>query len=376
MISLDVNIKRPSVFYPIEIGQGLLDDFPSCSNRLERIINKASSIFVITHERLYSEFGYGKKLEKSLKEKNCKIKFSFLEEGENAKVWGNVEKFLAEMIHEGLDRSSLVIALGGGVIGDFAGFAASIYQRGIKFVQIPTTLLAMVDSSVGGKVAVNLGNAGKNLIGSFHQPSHVLIDLETLKTLPEKELKNGLGEVVKYAFLKGDSGEFYSFLKNNAQKILSLEDFNILSNTVFESVKTKADIVQKDETETSGLRALLNLGHTFAHSLEAESQYLIPHGEAVSIGIRLAGELALAKKIIDENYLNKITSLLDAFGLQKSISPEFNFSPEKLLGHFKHDKKTEGNKLKFIIPSARFSESEMLEDISEDILLKILSSKT
>ena len=262
-------------------------------------------------------------------------------------------------------RDTTLIALGGGVIGDITGFAAACYQRGVDFIQIPTTLLSQVDSSVGGKTAVN-HPLGKNMIGAFYQPKAVFIDIDSLQTLPEREFSAGMAEVIKYGIL-GD-GEFFHWLEQNTQAIQAAES-DVLITMIERCCQCKADIVSADETE-AGVRALLNLGHTFGHAIEAEQGYGVwLHGEAVATGMVLAAKLAVAMNLLEASELRRIEQLLAAFNLPLQAPENMGFN--EFIKHMRRDKKNIGGKLRLIIPTA-IGQSEMRDDISEDMLQQIL----
>lgn len=243
-----------------------------------------------------------------------KVELAVFPGGEDHKNLTTVGTLTEKMVELGLDRHSTVIALGGGIPGDVAGFAASIYMRGIRYIQVPTTLLAQVDSSVGGKTGVNLPQ-GKNLVGTFHQPSLVFIDVSFIKTLPEREYLTGLAEVIKYGII-WDSG-FFGFLEQN-QSAIGSRDQECLQQIVHRCCAIKADIVAQDETE-GGIRALLNLGHTFGHALEALTGYRrYNHGEAVAIGIVLAARLAAESGVLSSSDHDRIQNLIVSLGLPTS----------------------------------------------------------
>ena len=239
-----------------------------------------------------------------------------LTKGEQAKSIQNFQKILDLLAENNFDRTDAIIAVGGGVVGDIAGYVASSYLRGVQFIQIPTTLLAQVDSSVGGKTAINI-SAGKNLVGAFYNPKGVLIDTSVLKSLPEREYKAGLAEVVKYGLIKNKF--LFSLLKDNPQKIM-LMNKNLIEDVIFESIKTKAEIVSKDEKE-NGIRALLNFGHTFGHAIEAHGKYKkILHGEAVAKGMFIASKISYLEGHISKKYLKVIKDLLDTYEFDLSVS--------------------------------------------------------
>ena len=230
--------------------------------------------------------------------------------GEPSKSVEQLDRLLQWMVGEGGDRRSVVVAVGGGVVGDLAGFAAASFTRGIRFVQVPTTLLAMVDSSVGGKTGINLPTA-KNMVGAFWQPSLVLIDTAVLASLPERSYRSGIAEVVKYGVI--DDARFFEWLTSNARHLVNKED-SAVRYAIQKSCESKARVVGEDERETSGRRAILNYGHTFAHAIEATSGYgKLLHGEAVSIGMQMAANLAVEMGLCDDDLLTKQTVLLQAW---------------------------------------------------------------
>ena len=267
--------------------------------------------------------------------------------GEQTKSFSIFEKICEEILAKGIDRKSLIIAFGGGVVGDLAGFVASILLRGIDFVQIPTTLLAAVDSSVGGKTAIN-SKVGKNLIGSFYQPKLVLCNLEFLKTLPARELRSGYAEVLKYGLIRDEN--FFAFLEKNYQKIFT-HDTEFLEKIITRSCEMKAEIVGRDEQE-SGERMLLNFGHTFGHVFETETGYSdeILHGEAVAMGMKMAAKMSQNFGLISENDFERIAHHLENCGFvtnPKKIRK--NWNEENLISHLAKDKKNEGKNLTFIL---------------------------
>ena len=268
--------------------------------------------------------------------------------GEVSKSFAGLEKLSGELLDMGIDRKGLVIALGGGVMGDLTGFAAGVLKRGVAFAQVPTTLLSQVDSSVGGKTAIN-ARQGKNLIGLFHQPRIVIADTALLVTLPRRELLAGYAEVVKYGAL-GDA-DFFNWLEANAAKALAGENDAII-HAVAHSCRMKADIVARDERET-GDRALLNLGHTFGHALEASTGFSdrLVHGEGVAVGMALAFRLSVKLGLAPGQDADRFIRHLKAIGLPASIGdiPGPRASADELIGHMAHDKKVSDGKLTFIL---------------------------
>ncbi|MGB7404462.1 MAG: 3-dehydroquinate synthase [Pacificimonas sp.] len=266
--------------------------------------------------------------------------------GETTKSWPQLEALVERLLALGVERGDTVIALGGGVIGDLTGFAASILRRGCRFAQIPTTLLAQVDSSVGGKTAINTA-AGKNLVGAFHQPSVVLIDPEVLTTLPERQLHAGYAEVVKYGLIR--DAPFFAWCEENGQALLG-GDSQAQVHAIATSCATKAAVVAEDERETTGARALLNLGHTFGHALEAEGGYSdrLLHGEAVSIGMLLAFRYSARTGLCDDADVRRIERHFDACG-QPTLIPEFANNANRLVAHMRQDKKASAGDVPLIL---------------------------
>jgi 3-dehydroquinate synthase len=297
--------------------------------KIENWLPKASKILVITDtnvSKIYSLPYLTYKIPAGEKHKNLK---------EIEKIY----KFCAEA---GLDRNSLIIALGGGVVGDMAGFVAATYLRGIRFVQIPTTLLAQVDASIGGKTGVDL-ECGKNLVGAFHQPEMVWIDPEFLKTLDEREYKNGLAEVIKYGFIS--EFEFWQFLDKNIDKILN-RDIDTLKKMLSMCVKIKTEIVSQDEEE-GHLRKILNFGHTLGHAIEVENNYSkVKHGEAIATGMLFASFVAKKLNICDENISQEIEKMLGKIGFKIFKIKDI----DRIIGFMAHDKKSFGGKIDFILP--------------------------
>ena len=265
-----------------------------------------------------------------------------LQHGEKAKSIQNFQKILNFLADNNFDRTDLIIAVGGGVVGDISGYVASSYLRGIQFIQIPTTLLAQVDSSVGGKTAINI-SAGKNLVGAFYNPKGVIIDTSVLKTLPNREFKAGLAEVVKYALIKNKS--LFSLLEKHAKEIL-LMDQKIIEEIIFASIHTKAQIVTRDEKE-DGIRAILNFGHTFGHAIEAHGKYKkILHGEAVAKGMKVASRISFLENLISEKEYKKVISLLEMFEFDLSLN-QYNY--EELKPYIFRDKKIKAGRLNLVL---------------------------
>ena len=287
-----------------------------------------------------------------------------LEPGEQTKSVIVVSHLYDRLIEIQADRRTLVVAVGGGVTGDTAGFAAATYARGIPFVQVPTTLLAQVDSSVGGKTGVN-HLRGKNLIGAFHQPIGVFIDTHTLSTLPDREYRSGLAEVVKYGVIL--DSDFFDYLENYCDALAARQP-PVIRHVVARSCRLKADVVERDEHETSGLRVVLNYGHTFAHAFEALVGYgELLHGEAVSIGMACAARLARMRGLADDSLLERQESLLTRLGLPTVLPETAKFSADDVITAMKLDKKTSGGQLRFVLPKA-IGHVEVFDDIPDEIV--------
>ena len=289
--------------------------------------------------------------------------------GEASKSWQQMQLLYDALVRMSADRRTIVAALGGGVTGDLVGFAAATYARGLRFVQVPTTLLSMVDSSVGGKTGINHPQ-GKNLIGAFHQPAGVLIDAAVLATLPDRDYRSGLAEVVKYGVIL--DADFFGFLEQSAAKLLA-RDTEVLATVIARSCELKAAVVQQDEFETTGLRAVLNYGHTFAHAFEALAGYgELLHGEAVSIGMICASRLAQQLGRITAESTQRQRALLQSLELPVTV-PDFILQrPHDVLDRMLLDKKTESRQLRFVLPS-RIGHVEVVKGVEESAVLDALA---
>jgi 3-dehydroquinate synthase len=277
-----------------------------------------------------------------LRKADIEASYATVPAGEDGKSVEVASGLWDELAARGTGRDGLLVALGGGTVGDLTGFVASTYMRGIDLVQVPTTLLAMVDSSIGGKTAVNL-EAGKNLVGTFNQPVYVACDLTTLATLPQEEWGNGLAEIAKMALL--DGREFYEWLGNSA-KMLAVHDEATVQQAIVQSLSFKARVVAADEKEqTGGQRECLNYGHTFAHALEAASGFTIPHGLAVAEGMRFAARLAVEAVGNPQKFADDQDALLDSLGLTPVLTP---YEADVLFEHMQHDKKVRHGNMRFI----------------------------
>ncbi len=328
--------------YDVHVGHGLLDN----AGHLARDFMRKERIAAVADRN--SHAAHGGRLEAALGAGGVGVDWFIAEPGEGAKSWAVLEKLVDWLLENGVERGDHIFALGGGVVGDLTGFAASVLKRGCGFVQIPTTLLAQVDSSVGGKTAINT-RAGKNLVGAFHQPALVLADTATLDTLPAREMGAGYAEVIKYGIL-GDPG-FFAWCEANGAKVTAREA-EFLEYAVTRSVEAKARIVAQDERETTGTRALLNLGHTFGHALEAETGFSdrLLHGEAVALGMVLAARYSARLDYITLDDANRVTQAIASAGLRTEIAAlGMGCTGEKLAAHMSHDKKMDAGTLPFIL---------------------------
>ncbi|MEI7812582.1 MAG: 3-dehydroquinate synthase [Ignavibacteria bacterium] len=334
MKKIDVRLKENP--YQVFTGSNLLS---ALREQLEkRELNK--DLLIITDGNVNKL--YGDVIREQFINYESRVNYFVLKPGEETKSYEWLNKIYAFMLSKNYGRDSVIIAIGGGVTGDLAGYAAATFMRGVKFVQVPTTLLAMVDSSVGGKTGINF-NKSKNIIGAFYQPEFVIADLNFLSTLPESELICGLGEILKYAFLS--DSEFFSYIDKNAGRILT-GDEKVTERIVSQCIEIKASVVADDEKE-SGLRKILNLGHTFAHSYESVLNYSVKHGSAVMMGLACA--LILSKKcgLTDDEKFARLGALL------KKFNPGYDFSglsKPQLYKLMLHDKKNRGGMIKFVLP--------------------------
>lgn len=324
----------------------------------------SNKIAMVSNPTVYSL--YGEPVASSIRNAGFELIEVSIPDGEEYKNLESVSKIYEQLLTTRLDRKSALIALGGGVIGDMTGFAAATYMRGIDFIQIPTTLLAQVDSSVGGKTGVN-HKLGKNMIGSFWQPRAVFIDLDTLATLPKKELLAGLAEVIKYGVI-WDS-DLFAFLESSRDEILSL-DRRSLEYIIKKSCEIKAEVVSKDERE-SGLRAILNYGHTIGHAVETVTGYTkFLHGEAVAIGMHHEAVLAEMCGLISGEEVERIRALIDSYGLPFEMPDECG--TDKMMSTMKLDKKAVAGDMKFILPE-RIGKVRIESGISTEVVKKALA---
>ncbi len=362
-----LKVTTPQGKYPIIIGHNIILDM---AKYLNPILNN-NRVFIVTSRKVIKI--YKKKILKILKENNIETTLIIINDGENQKNFNTILKISNTLLKKGIDRNDLLIAFGGGVIGDITGFVSSITLRGINFIQIPTTLLAQVDSSVGGKTGINT-SLGKNLIGTFFQPKIVIIDTNFLSTLPKRELLSGYAEIIKYGLIMDQA--FFKWLELNGKKIIELKK-NALIESIYKSCKNKAKIVNKDEKERN-VRALLNLGHTFGHAIESINKYKgnINHGEAVSIGIVFALKLSQELELLNNKTVDKTINHLRNVGLPTSLPPSFKRKTNlrQFLSAMKKDKKVKKGKINLVLLK-KIGEAFVTNKFSEEKLNKVILSQ-
>lgn len=350
--------------YPIYIGAGLLDDGVALRAHVG-----GSTALVVTNETI-ANLGYLERCVKALKGNDGKLRVEVvvLPDGEEYKSLEVLNAVFTRALETRLDRGTTFVALGGGVIGDMTGFAAASYQRGVKFVQVPTTVMAMVDSSVGGKTGVNHA-LGKNMIGAFYQPECVLIDTDSLKTLPDREFASGIAEVIKYGLIR--DGAFFEWLEANVEKLLA-RDQEALVYAIERSCVNKAEVVALDEKEGS-VRATLNLGHTFGHAIETGIGYgEWLHGEAVSTGMCMAADLSHRLGWIDASLKRRTIELLKRYNLPIDV-PE-NMTVDTFMNLMAVDKKAANGKMKFILLKGALGECVFTGDFDQSKLKETLEA--
>jgi 3-dehydroquinate synthase len=356
MRQLDLDLAEKS--YPIYIGRDLISNPQLVSNHIN-----GKQVMVVsdtTVAPLYLD-----------KVKSLLTKYTvsevILPDGEQYKTLETVNTIFDALLNNHFDRSCTLIALGGGVVGDMTGFAAASYQRGVDFIQIPTTLLSQVDSSVGGKTGVN-HKLGKNMIGSFYQPKCVLIDIDTLNTLDDRQFSAGMAEVIKYGVLGNES--FFNFVNSNIESLIA-KDKDLLIDTIYQSCSDKASIVAQDEFE-SGKRALLNLGHTFGHAIENTLGYgVYLHGEAVAVGMLMAAELSYLEGHLEIKEVNKIKSILEKSNLPTSIFGKITSS--EFIKAMSVDKKVKEGSVRLVLLKG-LGNAFISDDYSDETLQRVINN--
>ena len=341
MTSIQLKLKNNG--YPIIVGEDIFKSIPGYLKKL----SLGSDAVIISHsviERLH-----GKKLISSLTKAGYSAKFFNVPEGEKSKSASCAMHLVEKIAAYDVNRKVFVIALGGGVVGDLAGFVAAIYKRGIPYIQVPTTLLAQIDSSIGGKTAIDL-KYGKNLVGSFYQPKAVFADTKVLSTLNSRQIRNGLAEAIKYGVIK--DAFLFRFLEENYKRILK-NDAKALTLMVTRCARIKADVVSIDEKETKGIRTILNYGHTVGHAIEAAclagrqaGAFRYHHGEAVALGMRVAGKISVLQGLLRESQEKRINDLITSVGLPGKIQ---NVKVSRIMDLMRHDKKFVAGRNRFVL---------------------------
>jgi len=337
MKSVRLNLAKRS--YNIIIGKG-------CLSSLGRTLKKLGigcDAFIITNPKIKSL--YAKPLERSLKQNDYSIRYKLIADTEKSKSAPVSLKILNEIARYDKKKRIFIIALGGGVVGDLSGFIASVYRRGIPYIQIPTSLLSQVDSAIGGKAAIDL-SVGKNLVGSFYQPSLVASDISLLKSLPAYEIKNGLAEIVKYGVIK--DARFFAYLEKNYKKAFGY-DQKFLDYVIYKCAKIKASVVEKDERDNKDIRIILNCGHTIGHAIEAAGNYKsYTHGEAVALGILVESLLSYKLGLLSKGALSRVENLIKNIGLPTRIK---NLKLSRIMDAQEHDKKIISGVNRFVLPT-------------------------
>lgn len=316
------------------------DSFSELCNALKNI-NAPKKILIVTDTNV--DKLYGDEVITLLKQSNYDVDKFVFEAGEQNKNMNTILSICSACVNHKMDRKSMIVALGGGVVGDMAGFAAAIYMRGINFVQIPTTLLSQSDSSVGGKTGIDFMEC-KNILGAFHQPKLVYINVSTLKTLPNEQFVSGMGEVIKHGIIQNK--EFFDYLEANVDDIKALRPETLIKTDKI-NCTVKSDVVMQDERE-NGLRAILNFGHTVGHAVESALNFTMTHGECVGIGMIAASYISYKRQLIDRNVLLRIEKILEAYNFKTRI----NFENKDLIyKYMQNDKKKINDELKFVLPT-------------------------
>jgi len=349
--------------YPIYVGHNIFSRIP----HILKSVGVKKNVCVVTNRRVYSL--YFTRLKKELRKAGCSVIHHIVPDNEKAKSQRELFRMYNTLLKHGFDRHSAIVALGGGVVGDVSGFCASTYMRGIDFINIPTTLLAQVDSAIGGKTGINL-EKGKNLVGSFYQPRCVICDVALLASLSKKQRADSLAEVIKYGIIWDK--KFFASLETSLEKALT-GNKTVLERIVSTSVAIKAKVVERDERETTGLRAILNFGHTFGHGIEAATQYSsISHGVAVAYGMLAAARLAVNLNTISQQTCDRIECLIKQLKSIQSLK-KYSCSAKQVMHYMQFDKKNKNKKITLVIP-ARIGRVVVLNDIPNRLILNAINS--
>ncbi len=358
MKKVKVRLGRNS--YEIHIGSGLLAQ----TGYLLKQIGFSDKMVIITNPSVKGL--YGSSLQQSLVSNDFKVSILEVPEGEEQKSLETAARLYNELTDFRAERTTPILALGGGVIGDLAGFVAATYLRGVPLIQIPTTLLAQVDSSIGGKVAVNHGHL-KNKIGAFYQPRLVISDTATLESLNPGDLSDGLAEAIKHGVIRDE--EYFAYIEKNLDQIRAL-DARALETVVFGSARIKAAVVEKDETDFA-LRNILNYGHTIGHAIESVSDFGVVHGQAVALGMLAAARISNKMGLLESSEVNRLKAIIERAGLLTEIP---DFDAEELIQSMKHDKKILRGKIKFVIPKS-IGEVFVTDEVSPSLVAQVLRER-
>ncbi len=359
--TIPVNLEKKS--YNIAIAPNLLSQI---GEQLQQL-NIGKKVLIVSNSVIFDH--YGEQMISSLEAAHFSVCYEIIPAGERHKTLLSVQKIYDTALENYLERSSTIIALGGGVIGDMAGFAAASWLRGINLIQVPTSLLAMVDAAIGGKTGVNHPQ-GKNLIGAFHQPKLVLIDPQVLNTLPQREFRAGMAEVIKYGVIW--DAELFESLER-AERLDHLDGISpdLLQTILAHSCQAKAEVVSQDEKE-GGLRAILNYGHTIGHAIESLTGYrLLNHGEAVAIGMSVAGKIAVKMGFWDEHATERQDELISKTQLPKKVPPMLEI--EEILETLKSDKKVKAGKVRFVLPE-KIGSATVTDQVSPELVSEVIQS--
>lgn len=367
-ISVELSHQEPRQ-YDIVVQAGLLQRVGA---ECAAILPAKAKVLILTDTNLSKH--YLPLVQNSLEAAGFQVSTCVVPAGESSKSLAQAQLVYDALLSGNLSRKDAILGLGGGVIGDLAGFCASTWHRGMSLIHVPTTLVAQVDSAIGGKTAVNVGHV-KNMVGTFYQPKAVLADPDVLQTLPPRELAAGLAEVVKYGLIEtsctGESG-FFDWLLQHAD---NLNLANVFPEMIRRCAATKASVVMQDETETKGLRHFLNLGHTFGHAYESLSEYALLHGEAVAIGLVQATRLSVHLGLFPKAIYETIPPLLERVGLGACLKHETDYPPEALIVAMRQDKKNLGDHIRLILPDQAAGRVTIKTDVPDALVLKVLAGQ-
>jgi 3-dehydroquinate synthase len=361
MIKVGVNLGKNS--YEIRIGQNILPQIGLWLK--ERGFSGKTIIITDSNVRPL----YAATLERSLIDAGFAVNTYEIPAGEEQKTLDTAGDLYHRLAESFAERSTLILALGGGVVGDLAGFVAATYMRGIPYIHVPTSLLAMVDSSIGGKTAVDYENL-KNMVGAFYQPKMVITDVATLKTLPKVELSNGMGEVIKHAVIRNRN--LFRYLRANMVKAMAY-DLRVLEDIVIQNARIKAPVVSLDERETGGLRTLMNFGHTVGHAIEALYDFKLKHGQAVAVGMMAAAKISVHLRTFRQADVTVLEGVIRAAGLPVLLPDIFPAEQDKLIEFIKHDKKVLDGKIRFVLLKA-IGEVYISNRVTPEIIREVLFS--